>query len=61
MGTVPESLRDAAVGHAPSWAPWTIVPSNSKTHRYLMFATVLRNPNLRYPPGDPSLADFKVE
>ncbi|HAU56549.1 MAG TPA: polyphosphate--nucleotide phosphotransferase, partial [Comamonadaceae bacterium] len=49
----------------PPWAPWTIVPSNSKTHRNLMIATVLRevlrNLELRYPPGDPLLADFKVE
>ncbi len=50
--------------HTP-WAPWTIVPANSKTHRNLMIATVLRqvlqNLNLRYPPGDPLLANFKVE
>lgn len=48
-----------------AWAPWTIVPADSKTHRNLMIATVLRqvlqNLNLRYPPGDPLLADFKVE
>ena len=53
-----------AATHTP-WAPWTIVPSNSKTHRNLMIATVLRevlrNLELRYPPGDPLLADFKVE
>ena len=49
--------------HTP-WAPWTIVPANSKTHRNLMIATVLRevlqNLDLRYPPGDPSLEHFKV-
>jgi polyphosphate kinase 2 (PPK2 family) len=49
--------------HTP-WAPWTIVPADSKTHRNLMIATVLRqvlqNLELRYPPGDPLLADFKV-
>ena len=53
-----------AATHTP-WAPWTIVPSNSKTHRNLMIATVLRevlrNLELRYPPGDPALANFKVE
>jgi hypothetical protein len=41
------------------------VPADSKTHRNLMIATVLRqvlqNLDLRYPPGDPLLADFKVE
>ena len=53
-----------AATHTP-WAPWTIVPADSKTHRNLMIATVLRevlrNLDLRYPPGDPALADFKVE
>lgn len=57
-----ETLLSAT--HTP-WAPWTIVPSNSKTHRNLMIATVLRevlrNLDLRYPPGDPALAGFKVE
>ena len=50
--------------HTP-WAPWTIVPANSKTHRNLMIATVLRavlqNLDLRYPEGDPALAHFTVE
>jgi PPK2 family polyphosphate:nucleotide phosphotransferase len=53
-----------AATHTP-WAPWTIVPADSKTHRNLMIATVLRqvlqNLELRYPPGDPQLAGFKVE
>ena len=53
-----------AATHTP-WAPWTIVPADSKTHRNLMIATVLRevlrNLDLRYPPGDPALAHFKVE
>ncbi|MCE1193193.1 MAG: polyphosphate--nucleotide phosphotransferase [Acidovorax sp.] len=50
--------------HTP-WAPWTIVPADSKTHRNLMIATVLREVlqtlDLRYPTGDPSLAHFTVE
>ncbi len=50
--------------HTP-WAPWTIVPANSKTHRNLMIATVLRavlkNLDLRYPAGDPALEHFQVE
>ena len=53
-----------AATHTP-WAPWTIVPADSKTHRNLMIATVLRevlrNLDPRYPPGDPALAGFKVE
>lgn len=46
------------------WAPWTIVPANSKTHRNLMIATVVRDAlkklKLRYPPGDPALDGIVV-
>ncbi|RYF22756.1 MAG: polyphosphate--nucleotide phosphotransferase [Comamonadaceae bacterium] len=48
-----------------AWAPWTIVPADSKTHRNLMIATVLRavlgRLDLRYPPGDPALEQFVIE
>lgn len=47
-----------------SWAPWTIVPADSKTHRNLMIATQLRQAlrglNLRYPPDNPALKGLKV-
>lgn len=50
--------------HTP-WAPWTIVPADSKTHRNLMIASVLRavlrRLDLRYPPGDPALEKFTIE
>ena len=53
-----------AATHTP-WAPWTIVPADSKTHRNLMIATVLREVlqglDLRYPTGDPKLTHFQVE
>ena len=46
------------------WAPWTVVPADSKTHRNLMIATLLRDAllklELRYPPGDPALNGLKV-
>ena len=46
------------------WAPWTVVPADSKTHRNLMIATLLRDAllklPLRYPPGDPALKGLKV-
>ena len=46
------------------WAPWTIVPANSKTHRNLMIATAMKQAfqslKLRYPPGDPALKNLKV-
>ncbi len=45
------------------WAPWTIVPADSKTHRNLMIATVMKqvfqSMKLRYPPDDPALAKIK--
>ncbi|MBC8057167.1 MAG: polyphosphate--nucleotide phosphotransferase, partial [Rhizobiales bacterium] len=46
------------------WAPWTIVPADSKTHRNLMIATVMKQVlaglKLRYPPGDPALKNIMV-
>ena len=46
------------------WAPWTIVPADSKTHRNLMIAravkAALERLKLRYPPGDPALANIRV-
>jgi PPK2 family polyphosphate:nucleotide phosphotransferase len=46
------------------WAPWTIVPADSKTHRNLMIAKAMTEAlqalKLRYPPGDPALAGIKV-
>jgi polyphosphate kinase 2 (PPK2 family) len=46
------------------WAPWTIVPADSKTHRNLMIATTLKEVfqglKLRYPPTDPALKNIKV-
>ena len=46
------------------WAPWTVVPADSKTHRNLMVASMvnntLKNLNLRYPPSDPALKGLKV-
>ena len=52
-----------AATHTP-WAPWTIGPADSKTHRNLMIATllkaVLERLDLRYPPGDPALEHLTV-
>ena len=46
------------------WAPWTVVPADSKTHRNLMIATLVRDTlkalDLRYPPDDPSLAGLRI-
>ncbi len=46
------------------WSPWTVVPANSKTHRNLMIATLVRDKllalGLRYPPEDAKLRGLKV-
>jgi polyphosphate kinase 2 (PPK2 family) len=47
------------------WAPWTIVPADSKTHRNLMIAgavkLALTGLKLRYPPDDPALKNLRVQ
>lgn len=59
------AYSDAIAATGTPWAPWTIVPSDSKTHRNLMIATAvvetLKGLKLRYPPGSPELAAIRVE
>ncbi|MED5619816.1 PPK2 family polyphosphate kinase [Ideonella sp. BN130291] len=47
-----------------TWAPWTIVAADSKTHRNLMIATVMKDTlqqlKLRFPEGDAADAKLKV-
>ena len=47
-----------------AWAPWTVVPADSKTHRNLMVATLVRDRlaalGLRYPPDEPALKGLVV-
>lgn len=49
---------------ATPWAPWTVVPADSKTHRNLMIALAVRHAlqglALRYPDDDPSLPNLKI-
>ena len=46
------------------WAPWTVVPADSKTHRNVMVASVVKQAlegmKLRFPTGDPAIANIKV-
>ncbi|MDP3813419.1 MAG: polyphosphate--nucleotide phosphotransferase [Hydrogenophaga sp.] len=46
------------------WAPWTVVPADSKTHRNVMIATIVRDTlkalDLRFPPEDPKLSGLKI-
>ena len=57
-----DDLLDAT---STDWAPWTVVPANSKTHRNLMIATVVRDTlkalDLRFPPEDPALKGLRIE
>lgn len=57
-----ENLLDAT---STDWAPWTVVPANSKTHRNLMIATMVRDTlkslDLRFPPEDPALKGLRIE
>jgi PPK2 family polyphosphate:nucleotide phosphotransferase len=60
-----EAYSRAIAATGTPWAPWTIVPADSKTHRNLMIANVVKDAllklKLRYPPGDPALANLRVE
>ena len=59
-----KAYEDLLVATSTSWAPWTVVPANSKTHRNVMIASVicdkLKSLGLRYPPSDPALKNLKV-
>jgi PPK2 family polyphosphate:nucleotide phosphotransferase len=59
-----QAYQNLLTATSTPWAPWTVVPANSKTHRNLMIAQVVRSTlislNLRYPPGDPALENLKV-
>ena len=60
-----QAYSAAVAATGTPWAPWTIVPADSKTHRNLMIATamkqVMKGLKLRYPTGDPALAALRVE
>ncbi len=60
-----QAYENAIAATGTPWAPWTIVPADSKTHRNLMIATAivktLEGLKLRYPPGSPELATLRVE
>ncbi|WP_411885474.1 PPK2 family polyphosphate kinase [Polaromonas sp. YR568] len=60
-----QAYEDLLGATSTPWAPWTVVPSDSKTHRNLMIATVVRATlvqlGLRFPLGDPSLNGLKFQ
>ena len=58
------AYEDLLKATSTPWAPWTVVPSDSKTHRNLMIAVRVRQAlldlDLRYPPENPALKNIKV-
>ena len=60
-----QAYADLLNATSTPWAPWTVVPSDSKTHRNLMIATLMRNAllklDLRYPSANPALQGLKIE
>ena len=59
-----QAYSDAIAATGTPWAPWTIVPADSKIHRNLMIANVVKETlqglKLRFPPADPALKNIKV-
>jgi PPK2 family polyphosphate:nucleotide phosphotransferase len=59
-----QAYEDLLNATSTPWAPWTVVPADSKTHRNLMIATLVRSTlqqlDLRFPPGDPALEGLKI-
>ena len=59
-----QAYEDLLNATSTPWAPWTVVPANSKTHRNLMVAMAVRHAlqklDLRYPPSNPALKGLKV-
>ena len=54
------AIRETDVRHAP----WHVIPADSKTHRNLAIASVIRDTlremKLAYPPGPPSLDKLRI-
>ena len=59
------AYEDLLCATSTAWAPWTVVPADSKTHRSLMIATVLRDTllqlDLKVPPANPALKNLKID
>ncbi|MDB5743933.1 MAG: hypothetical protein JWR68_2248 [Polaromonas sp.] len=59
-----QAYEDLLNATSTPWAPWTVVPADSKTHRNLMIATLVRSAlqrlDLQYPPENPALKGIKV-
>lgn len=60
-----QAYEDLLNATSTPWAPWTVVPADSKTHRNLMIASIVRDTlkalDLRFPPEDPALKGLRIE
>ncbi|HRP29645.1 MAG TPA: polyphosphate--nucleotide phosphotransferase, partial [Burkholderiaceae bacterium] len=60
-----DAYQQAIAATGTRWAPWTIVPADSKLHRNLMVASVIKDLllglKLRYPTGERSLDGIRIE
>ncbi|TKC83615.1 polyphosphate kinase 2 family protein [Trinickia terrae] len=60
-----EAYRDALAATSTEYAPWYVIPADSKSHRNLMVAElllrVLEDMKLEYPPAKEALKGIKVE
>ena len=60
-----QAYQAALAATATPWAPWTVIPADSKTHRNLMVATLIRDVlqslDLRYPLPDFDPKSIRIE
>jgi PPK2 family polyphosphate:nucleotide phosphotransferase len=60
-----QAYSEAIAATGTPWAPWTIVPADSKTHRNLMVGAVVKRTleglGLRYPPAAADLPKTLIE
>ncbi|TDY24907.1 PPK2 family polyphosphate:nucleotide phosphotransferase [Paraburkholderia sp. BL6665CI2N2] len=60
-----EAYQDALAATSTEYAPWYVIPADSKTHRNVMVAELLLRKfealKLEYPPAKESLKGIKVE
>jgi len=60
-----EAYEDALLATDADHAPWYAVPSDSKTQRNLVIASIVQEKmldlKLKYPPGNPEFSKLKVE
>ncbi|MEX1167126.1 MAG: PPK2 family polyphosphate kinase [Hydrogenophaga sp.] len=59
-----QAYEDLLNATSTPWAPWTIVPADSKTHRNLMIASIIKDTlkalDLRFPPENPALKGLRI-